>query len=343
MLEGAARLLSPMPVFGPLFDLRPYRKIEMPPGLKGVSSPAVHSANRWGLRGDEPPADWEAWHTILAIGGSTTQCFHLDDRKAWPYRVQELLKETEPRTWVGNAGLDGHTTRAHVLLMDKVIAKLKPKIVVVLAGLNDLWLSLYMDRKVGGNPYDNQFAARLTTRGPKAWLMEHSRLWQIGYAWKRVMADEVVTLDKAYHANWSPPLLQAPEDSLPPHAELLTSLPGFRSNILRIDSAARALGTRAVFLTQPILYGSDSAWARYEARHLWVKDQSHRISAATERRLLDAFNASLLELCESRSLLCLDLAARIPTDSSLYYDQCHFNDAGAERVAREVAQFLKSL
>lgn len=343
MLETAARMLSPMPVFGALFDMRPYRKVVLPPGLKGVSAPAMHTANRWGMRGDDPPADWRDWQTVIAIGGSTTQCFHLDDRKTWPYRLQEILREEKPKTWVGNAGLDGNTTRAHALMMDKVIPKVKPKAVVVLAGLNDLWLSLYMELRNAGSPYDRSFAAKAEAHGVKGFLMEHSRVSQIAYAWKRVLAGEVVVLEKAYHKNWSPPTLEGAEDGLPPFPELLVSLPAFRRNILHIDSAARKLGARAVFLTQPILYGSGPDWERFEARHLWVQDQKYRISAATERRLLDVFNGELLSLCGAHGLSCLDLASRIPNDSSLYYDQCHFNDAGAERVAREVAIFWKSL
>lgn len=337
LAEVVVRKLSPMPVFGPVFDLRPYHKLMIPPGLKGVSAPAVHSANKWGMRGEDPPRDWADWETIVAIGGSTTQCFHLDDHKTWPFRLQEKLRAAHPRTWVGNAGLDGHTTRAHRLMMERVIGKIRPKTILVLAGLNDLWLSLEEERRAGGSPYDNGFVEKLNRGGARAFLLNHSRLCQVLYIWKRVLSGEVVTLEKAYHKNWYPTPLAAPEDSVPPDAELLPSLPRFRDNLLAIDSMAREWGIRAVFLTQPILYGDGPEWRGLEARHLWIQKQKYRISAATERRLLDVFNGQLLSLCATRGLECVDLAARMPRDSAYYYDDCHFNDAGAERVADIVA------
>src|SRR5689334_4470801 len=104
ILEGAARLLSPPPPFGPLFDLRPYKKLRLEPNLPGVRSPVVHSANKWGMRGEDPPKDWRRAFTVITVGGSTTQCFYLDDSRAWPHLLQEKLRSSCPSAWVGNAG-----------------------------------------------------------------------------------------------------------------------------------------------------------------------------------------------------------------------------------------------
>lgn len=41
----------------------------------------VHSKNSLGFRGPEPPADFARWMIIVAIGGSTTECFYLGDGK----------------------------------------------------------------------------------------------------------------------------------------------------------------------------------------------------------------------------------------------------------------------
>ena len=67
---------------------------------------------------------------------------YLDDSKTWPHLVQEDLRKGCPGAWVGNAGLDGHSSHGHVLLMDKVITKIHPDILIFLVGLNDLALSV---------------------------------------------------------------------------------------------------------------------------------------------------------------------------------------------------------
>jgi hypothetical protein len=109
---------------------------------------------------------------------------------------------------------------------------------------------------------------------------------------------------------------------------------------VRIGEGAQALGIRVLFLTQPSLHGSDDAWAGREARVLQVEGRTHRISAATERRLLDLYNRELLSLCSGRGWECLDLAALIPPDSLYFYDAVHFNDSGAALAADAIAGYL---
>src|SRR6185369_11074013 len=93
LLELALRIVSPPSLFSPLVPLRPRNRLEIhTAGLKGVSPTGLNTTNRWGLRGDEPPADWQNHYTIITIGGSTTQCFFLDDHRTWPYLLQTRLR-----------------------------------------------------------------------------------------------------------------------------------------------------------------------------------------------------------------------------------------------------------
>lgn len=116
-LEVVLRIVSPPSPFSPLVALRPENRMELHVNLRGVSPVAFHSTNSWGMRGPEPPRDWDARHTIITVGGSTTQCFYLDDHKTWPCLLGEKLHDPYPDVWVGNGGLDGHTTRAHIIFM----------------------------------------------------------------------------------------------------------------------------------------------------------------------------------------------------------------------------------
>ena len=122
--------------------------------LHGLSSTARRTTNKWGFRGDEPPENWDDYYTIVAVGGSTTQSFYVDDGLIWTALLQDNLRETNERVWVGNAGLDGHTSRGHILLMQQVITKIRPDAIVLLVGVNDLGLSFYENRRIEGSSYD---------------------------------------------------------------------------------------------------------------------------------------------------------------------------------------------
>jgi lysophospholipase L1-like esterase len=338
LLEAAVRILAPPPPFGPWFDLRPYRKLRLEPNLPGVAGPVTHSANKWGMRGEDPPADWDGAFTVITVGGSTTQCFYLDDTRAWPQVLQDRLRAACPRAWVGNAGLDGHSTRGHKLLMEAVIAKLRPDMVIFLVGVNDLALSVAFGE--AGSPWDESLARRIRGGGLRG-LFDRSRLLQILAAWKRVAEGET-RVAVVNHARYVPKPLEGPEDSLPP-PERLSSLAPFLRNLDTLAARCRALGARPVFLTQPGLFSADPKWRAIQGGMSFLRTSRWHISAATEYRLLRVFNDSLLSRCAALKADCFDLAARIPHDSAYFYDDYHFTDRGARAVGEAVAGFLSGL
>lgn len=92
LVEFIIRIFSPMSPYHTLLPLFPNIKMKLNVKLKGCLPIIAHSTNKLGLRGDAPPCEWERYYTIVTIGGSTTQCFYLDDHKTWPYLLQEKLK-----------------------------------------------------------------------------------------------------------------------------------------------------------------------------------------------------------------------------------------------------------
>lgn len=58
------------------------------------------------------------------------------------------------------------------------------------------------------------------------------------------------------------------------------------------------------------------------------------------REALDQFNETLLEVCATRGVECLDLSAQIPGERPFFVDDVHFTELGARRAAEEIARFL---
>lgn len=194
VLEITIRIISPANIFHPMLLLRPKVKIKFNVSLNGVSPTGSYSTNKWGLRGDEPPLKWDEYYTIITVGGSTTLCFYLDDHKTWPYLLQEKLRQKYPKVWVGNGGLDGNTTRGHLIFMQHVIPKIKPNAVIFLIGLNDLGLSIDAGRRRYGTPFEKS--------NLKRWLWGRSRLVQVLYIWKAIIFDKVALVEtKVFEKN----------------------------------------------------------------------------------------------------------------------------------------------
>jgi lysophospholipase L1-like esterase len=331
----------PVSNLGPVFESPPYKQLLILSGPKGVATPIHHTTNRWGMRGDEPPKDWQAWNTLITIGSSTTFGVCSDDKNTWPYQLQTEMQKGDVKTWVGNAGQDGVTSESGVLMMDKVIRKLRPKTVLFLAGGSDLVLCFSDKRREHGNPYDQAFARRVTKAELPLSFKNRWRLYQEYRLLKQKSKTQVLTLPEANHKNWFPSPLVGSEDSLPPDSVVLVSLPNFLINIRKMHLLAKEMGIRIVFLTQPLLYTESPEWSLFEARKIEIDKKVYRISAATERRWQNRYNSSLLSLCDSERMACLDLAKQIPADTAYFYDQAHFNDAGNRLAASRIADYLR--
>lgn len=337
IFEIALRIFTPPLIFHPNLPLIPYQKMKIKVDLPGVSDTIYHTTNKWGMRGDPIPKDWGERITIITIGGSTTQCYYLSDDKTWPAQLQTLLRQMAPTVMVQNAGLDGHSTRGHLLMMETVIPKIKPDIVILLVGANDLGHSLVEERLLFGNPYERA--------GLKYYLFTHIKVLQFFYIWQQILINKAPIVDKLQYGNHhgyiAKPITE--RSTLPDSLEsILPSLPEFKNNINAIIDIAKRENIKIIFLTQPTLFDDTQYWDAVQGSSYWLRKQKLSISAATYWKMLRIFNDSLIELCKSRSIDCFDLASRIPHSSEYFYDGHHFNEAGAELAANEVFAFMKN-
>jgi len=107
------------------------------PGVSPVSH--IHQ-NSLGFRGADPPTDFTDRLTIITVGGSTTRSATQSDERTWTALVGDTVADCFDRTWINNAGFDGHTSFAHIDLIRNHINKLNPKVVLLLIGANELFV-----------------------------------------------------------------------------------------------------------------------------------------------------------------------------------------------------------
>ena len=135
--------------------------------------------------------------------------------------------------------------------------------------------------------------------------------------------------------------------------EFVTALPDlgpalgeYRANLERMARTAQASGVRLVFLTQPVLWSASPTsehealcWYGWIGREPWDGPEAYYglpvLSAG-----MAAYNRALREVCAKEDLGLVDLAAGLPRDTSVFYDDCHLNEEGARRVAEQVGEWL---
>lgn len=329
VLEFATRRMFPQPIFNTRLPYYPNVEINRTVNLKGVKADSHYSTNTWGFRGDPVPADRELTFEILTIGGSTTLCFFLDDANTYPTLMQNYLREDYPQVWVGNAGLDGHTTRGHLVTMETVVSSVKPDGIVFLIGINDLSASL-------SPGWQLQFDEILTP-----WFFD-SALFRLLWRQSQVLKGGT-TVKAEGHGNFVALPMTDDEVDLPADlAEALPTLPEYRVNVNRLIDLGQQQGIQMLFMTQPLLFEDNEYWAGINSSSYWLKVQK-TISGATNRRMMDLFNATLLEICDERGVPCYDLAAELSGKPEYFYDSMHFTDEGAARVGELAAQAIEEL
>jgi lysophospholipase L1-like esterase len=333
LLEVALYVVLPRPKFDTRLPFYPHLQHERDSiHLNGLSTSSTLTTNTWGFRGDEPPDDWDDYFTIVAVGGSTTHDRYLDDDLTWTALLQDHLTQTSEHVWVGNAGIAGHTTRGHILVMEEVITQIRPDMVVLLVGINDMGLSTSDEYRTQGSPHDQNRQPFLR------YVLGHSRLFHMAERFYQIYFTGAVKVNDAYR-NFEPePIDPALETQLPDDLrEALPQLPEYRDNLNRIIDIAQSIDAEILIMTQPSLFEDTDEWRALQGTSYFIQNQRYELNAADWWRLLDQYNQVTLDVCEARQVACYDLASQIPHSLDYFFDVAHFTEAGAALVAESVA------
>jgi hypothetical protein len=110
-----------------------------------------------------------------------------------------------------------------------------------------------------------------------------------------------------------------------------------------MHATAKARGLRLIFMTQPTLWRANLPQTLENLLWFGGVGDFQRLSgqpyysAAALRGGLQRYNQAMLDVCRTEAIGCIDLAA-IDEDTSLFYDDVHFNEAGARAVAGVMAR-----
>ena len=56
--------------------------------------------------------------------------------------------------------------------------------------------------------------------------------------------------------------------------------------------------------------------------------------------MMEKYNQRTLEVCTKTNMPIYDLASVMGADTSVFYDDCHFNDTGARKMSNAIADFV---
>jgi hypothetical protein len=127
--------------------------------------------------------------------------------------------------------------------------------------------------------------------------------------------------------------------------DLTKSLTQYETNLNKIIDEAHARSTRLIILTQPTLWRAD---LDEEAEALlwfgWIDESQPTArgyySTRVLARAMQEFNDTLTRTCLRQQVEVIDLASRLPKDTSVFYDDCHLNANGSRMAASIITRYL---
>ncbi len=330
-LEVLLRFIYPFPnkVRGERFELATnttYRLVnDFNPRLDSL---IINHRNSLGFRGAEPARKKGLF--ILASGGSTTACTFLSEGHTWCDMLQQLSGDS---VTVNNAGLDGHSSFGNLALLKYYLPGLpvKPDIILFMCGANDV------DRN--DLPDYNMDQQKGFFQRSKSWLRTHSETLRLITDLKNRWFPNDIYSDRRYwqFANAQPlELSNAYIDSSLFHQEPL--LKNYRARLDHMITLCREQGIQPVFISQALAYTSPDKQTPVSGNPLQRMNQMD--NGLLFYRKLQLYNTVTRETCLAKQIPFIDLAEKLPADTTFFYDPVHFTNRGADTVGKIIYQEL---
>lgn len=315
----------------------------------GVGGEKNFSINSQGFRGEE--FENNSKQKYLCLGGSTTECLYLDNTETWFQKFSILNSQFS----IGSVGKSGCTTREHFIQLKYFIPQLgKIDGVILMVGLNDMMKRLSQDWLFDDNfqftpELEIKFVDEifLSNKKDKSWW-RRTRLFQLAQRvfhrtkkvdWENMQDDngEIYKTWREHRQHTSRTI-----DSLP---DLTAALNEYERNLQLIYDETQKQKIKLVFINQATLY--KDSMNEFENSLLWMggvgefqQEKNHAYySTKALNTAMQLYNDRMKIFCSSHpKIKFIDLASQLPKDTSVFYDDCHFNESGARKVAEIISK-----
>jgi lysophospholipase L1-like esterase len=325
--------------------------------LDSVTHPQLPPHVRFEVNSDGERGDEFVPHPgtvrILVAGGSSTECYFLDQDVAWPSLVGSYLSESKAlssmgaaHVHVGSIGSAGVHSGALSLMLRRVLPRYRRlDVLILMVGVGDVlrwfcedtpadgklrilfddYFARHPGKKLGLTPRSSALAA-VTRRVRDRWFVrvkrhEHAGRWVGRARAMRASAAEI-------------------RDHTPDTAALIAT---YECNLRDLIRHARETVPQILIVKQP--WFDKESYTPEERRLFWLggvgeawfEHVSVFYSERALSRVMRQIDACTERVSEECGVACLEMRSKVPSNSAHYYDEVHFTAEGSRAVARAVA------
>jgi len=324
-----------------------------PKGLPWLPPVARWTINSQGERGAEPPKDWSDTARIVVAGGSTTECYFLDQEATWAEQLSGLLNAPgvpqrfgAERVHVGNIGRSVMDAEFQTTIFEKVLPNYdRLDLVVLFMGNSEAvrWMHLREAQQYPTQqpPTSHLFGAH--PEGPFGWTPQTLAGRRIASGLMRRYMNRTDMLERAGKrlaelrarranaAHW----IEEMSDPQP-------LLDHYDESLRGLLALLKTKAQRVLYIAQPWL---DRPLDAEEQLRTWnygfgrpyqeVLDTYYRYDVACQ--MLNAVRVKGLEVANLCEVDVYDMSGAVPHDWDHYYDSLHHTPLGNRVVAERIA------
>ena len=271
---------------------------------------------------------------IVFLGGSTTECFSVDEDKRFPYLVGRLLEaDTAKKINTYNGGKGGNLSLHSINTLINKVVPMRATCAVFMHNINDLNNMLY----VGGYWGPVRDVIVVPQREP-------SRRPVGPVSWKSVIPNIV----RAIGDMRGGPSAGVARDEWKAYRgrkvrfDMAALESDYRKSLRTFVGVCRTWGIIPVLMTQASRF-TDSLDATYSHSYFNARITAQGLDYPTFKSLFDRFNDIIRETARENDVMLIDLAERVPKSSDYFFDVIHYNNRGSVLVAGIIARQLRDV
>lgn len=263
---------------------------------------------------------------ILALGGSTTRDWRLQEQDRYPAVLERVLQERYPKTHIEvlNGGMDWYSSEHALIFYESWARDWNPDVVMFFEAINDIYRSCTSPRFAVGeykSDYSHYYGPAIN-----AYHTPSFESWMIGWI----------------SPLWYPDFHRQPEPTDVP-LEFFQSLASHERNTRTLIRLVRVDGRRIVVGTQASLFRSDLTPEEIKVllfgKEFCQQDYKYPNPVSLMRAMQSA-NATTRLIAKEEDIPLADIDAAVPKTLEFFLDDVHSKPPAARIVAQTVAQTI---
>ena len=267
---------------------------------------------------------------VFAIGGSTTEQIHLDDKKTWTHLLQQDLSDyLSSNVEVINTGVSGLRADHHLATL-KFISQCYPDLVIFLVGIND-W-----NKHIESN-FHNPLSINLKTLD-ETWIGQ--LIMSSKDYFTSVDDDQYETkINGASYMDNRNSLSREIVKSFRP--ESISNV--YKKSLLEIKNVCRKSSFKCMFVTQPSGYKKGASDDFKKGFWMTPANQTYTLLFDDMIYLADLYNNYLISFSSENDIAMCDAENKLEASYENFYDDTHFNTNGANNMKSILADCIKDI